>query len=369
MKAGYLVLLLAITIIIGCGRQSEEPVKGLPISKETSDSIARAQEIAKYDIYPKINYTKIQIQDWKHFNQVLRDRNMSSDDPKVQKVLMTMNRKEMRFFGKGDSIVIPDTIVDDIRAYSVFPQYFPEARDIKKIIIVTNKLQAYACYEYGKQVRFAAANTGKERTPTFPGRYALFWKKREHRSSIDSNWVMPFTWNFSEAGNAFHKFVMPGRPVSHSCIRQFMSDAEWLYNWGEGIKKDSTGKLKPLSGTPVILIDIFDFSRKRYGPWLELASNKDGVLDLPRKPMEVEEALIPWCQIPDDSKMTIRNRSRYIHAEDTLRARGIIRPGVKLIETVNFNKVRRLKAAREAKLKLEKEKNGHNQNNTAPVQN
>ena len=356
MKAGYLIILLTIAMITSCERKGEEPLKGPPISKEVADSIANAKEIAKYDTFPKINYTKLQISDWRHFNQILRDRNMSSDDPKVQKVLMAMNRKEMRFFGKGDSIIVPDRIVEDLRAYSVFPQYYPDAKDLKKLLIVTNRLQAYACYEFGKLVRFSAANTGKERTPTFPGRYALIWKKRLHHSSIDSGWVMPFTWNFSEAGNALHKFVMPGRPVSHSCVRQFMSDAEWLYNWGEGIKRDTNGKLIPLSGTPVILIDIFDFSRKRYGPWIDLPSNKDGRIDLPKKPMEIEEALIPWCQVPDDAKYTIRNREKLIHAEDTLRARGIIRPGVNLIKTVNFNKLRRQRAAHEARIKLEKEK-------------
>jgi hypothetical protein len=267
-----------------------------------------------------------------------------------------LNRKELRYLGVGSAYITPDTIVDDIRAYSVFPQYYPEGKDIPKIIFISNVYQSYACYEYGKLVRFAAANTGKERTPSFPGRYALNWKVRLHRSSLDSNWVMPFTWNFhTEAGSAFHQFDMPGRPASHSCVRQFLDDAEWLFYWGEGIKKDSLGKLIPLSGTPVIIIDYYDFNEGKGKQWLRLKNNKEKVIKLPENPMEVEEALIPIIQIPEMSRGSLRNKTRYIFAEDTLRARGVIRDGVKLIPSINFNQLRRERAARQAKIKMEKE--------------
>jgi hypothetical protein len=183
------------------------------------------------------------------------------------------------------------------------------------------------------------------------------WKQRVRHSSLDSTWIMPFTWNFhAQAGNAFHQFTMPGRPVSHSCLRQFMPDAEWLYGWGRGIRFDSSGKRLRLSGTPVIILDIFDFRRKKYGPWIDLTSNKDVEIELPAKPMQVEEAIIPLCQIPLTSRRSLHNYHRFKHGEDTLRARGIIREGVVLIETKNFNKLRREKAALEAKKKAEEEK-------------
>lgn len=356
----WLFLILLIFLTFSCSDKTdisfEKPSEN-ELTEAQLDSLLKLETEQKYDIYPEIKYSKHQIESWRHFVEILKERNISIEDPKAKKILMTLNRKELRFFGRGDSIIVPDTIIEDTRAYSVFPQFYWAGRDIPKIIFVTNKYQAYACYEYGKLVRFAAANTGKERTPSFPGRYALVWKIRNHRSSLDSNWIMPFTWNFhAEAGSAFHQFVMPGRPVSHSCIRQFLDDAEWLFYWGEGIKKDSLGKPIPMSGTPVIILDIFDFSRPRYGPWLDLTSNKEVVLELPDNPYEVEEALIPWCQIPDESKGSIRNKERYIYAEDTLRARGIIRPHVKLIASVNFNKLRSIKAQKEAKQRAELER-------------
>ena len=339
----------------GCGEDHKaQPIveKPVELTLEQKDSISK-EEIKRCDTFPKINYKRIFLKDNKTFRQIFKSDSKDSGLKEYRKVLFTLNRKEFKFFRVGDSVIVPDIFSKDVRIYSCFPQCYPGAKDIKKIIMVSNKLQCYACYEYGKLVRFAAANTGKEKTPTYPGRYGLSWKERMRHSSIDSSWIMPFDWNFHKyAGNGMHQFEMPGRPVSHSCIRQLMDDAEWMFKWGEGEKKDSTGKPKYLTGTPLIIIDIFNFSRKHYGPWADLTNNKDSILKLPLEPMKVEEALIPWCQIPDDSKGAIPNRKRYIHAEDTLRAKGIIRQGVELIETVNYNKVKRQKAAVAYKKKM-----------------
>jgi hypothetical protein len=363
-KYALLLAFSSLIFIYSCGQENEKyTVKGEEkeaLEQARKDSLALADSLKKYDIYPRINYKKLKIDNWKHFYTIQKQFGIPTDDKVLNKIFMTLNRKELRFFGRNDSIVIPDTIIKDVKAYSLFPQFWWGARKIPKIIVVTNKYQCYACYEFGKLVRFAACNSGKERTPSYPGRYALVWRELKHRSSIDSNWVMPFTWNFhAEAGNAFHQFVMPGRPVSHSCVRQFLDDAEWLYYWGKGMRTDSNHRRIRMSGTPVIILDIFDYARKRYGPWLELKSNKDSAIKLPADPMAVEEALIPWCQIPDESKGNVHPRERFLHAEDTLRARGIIRPGVKLTETENINKKRRLKAAKELKAKLLKEKKEH----------
>lgn len=98
---------------------------------------------------------------------------------------------------------------------------------------------------------------------------------------------------------------------------------------------------------------MFDYDRK-FGPWLDLANNKEGRLKLSSNPMDVEEAYIPIKQIPEEIQGWIPNRKRYLVAEDTLRARGIIPEDVTLIESVNFNKRRREKKAREAKAAKEK---------------
>ncbi len=364
-------------LVLSCG-ETESPEQ-LRQKAHTADSLKaiRSDSIARFEFINKlenrfdtVRYLTTVIQDKEHLQKIKSDWQWLKEDPLPNKIFITLNRKEMHFLRVGDTIVVPDTVINDIRAYSVFPQVYYAAKDIPKIIMVSNKYQAYACYENGELVRFAACNTGKERTPTFPGRYALTWKERERRSSLDSNWVMPYTWNFHPyAGNAFHQFAMPGRPVSHSCVRQFLSDAKWLYTWGEPQKRDTARKPIPFSGTPVIIIDIFDYSRKRFGPWLDLESNFELIDSLPHNPMEVEEALIPFCQIPHSSRWHYAGKKKFVYAEDTLRARGIIREGVKLIESVNFNEKRRKEKARKEKLKkLEEEKKKAESNHQDTIQ-
>ncbi len=328
------------------------------LTEKQLDSLRILDTLRKYDsMYPKITYSRFHISDYKKLKELRRMIRETDSNKYVLRVFNTLNRKSTGYLRIGETVVLADSAVADKKAYSIFPYYYPAGRDISKIVFVSNEYQAFGAYEYGRLVQFGATNTGKERTPTYPGRYALVWKEKEHRSSLDSNWKMPFTWNIhAEAGSAFHQFTMPGRPVSHSCCRLFRNDAKWLYYWGKGFKRDSNRKRIPLSGTPVIILGMFDFSRKKGGPWLDLKSNKDHFVELPEKPMEVEEALIPWCQIPDGAKWNIRDKNRFRYAEDTLRARGIIKPHVKLIKSVNFNEQRRKKELAEARAKAEKEK-------------
>lgn len=363
LAAAYLSLLIFL-VFTGCETESKSGSSSKPeIIEENNDYVSERKLMENCDTFPVINYSKMFIGDNAQLSEIRAKYGNSKETYAAWRAFTTLNRREMRFFRVGDTIVVPDKIVPNLLAYSVFPQCYPAAADIPKIILVSNAMQCYACYEYGRLVRFAAANTGKERTPTFPGRYALVWKERLRRSSLDSNWVMPFTWNFHpHAGNAFHQFEMPGRPVSHSCVRQFIEDAEWLYKWGQGSKRDSLNRSIYLSGTPVLIIDVFDYARRYGGPWRDIASNKEGILELPDDPLNLEEALIPMCQIPKDSRGSLVNYRRFLFAEDTLRARGIIREGVKLIETVDFNKLRREKAARAAREKIEKEKREQEEN-------
>ncbi|ROL60741.1 murein L,D-transpeptidase [Bacteroidetes/Chlorobi group bacterium MS-B_bin-24] len=281
--------------------------------------------------FPLIKYKVVKFDNYAKLNSFLREFNPNVNKTKYR-VLTTLNRKELRFFRPKQPIILPDTFLDDLRVYSVFPLEYPGAKFIPKLIVVSNVYQAYACYEFGNLVRFAAAITGKKSTPTYPGRYSLQWRERLRISSFNESWIMPFTWNFHRlTGSAFHQFEMPGFPASHMCIRQFREDAEWLYNWGEGPKRDSTGKIIPMSGTPVIIIDFYDFINfpKK---WLELESNQQKIDYLPPDPMKVEEALMPIEHIPPELRSMIpkKERIRYETAFDTLVARGVIPRSLRL---------------------------------------
>lgn len=283
-------------------------------------------------IFPEIHYQIITFTKQNELKKFLKEHRKTKTDQTKYRVITTLNRKELRFFRTNQKIIVPDTYVSDLRAYSVFPTYYSGALNIPKLIVVSNAYQAYACYEYGKLVRFAAANTGKRSTPTYPGRYSLNWREKLRHSSFDEEWVMPFTWNFHLlTGSAFHQFEMPGYPASHMCIRQFKDDAEWLFYWGEGAKRNKNGSYIPFSGTPVIIIDYFDFE-KNSKRWLEVTSNKVKIDYLPPNPLEVEEALIPIVHIPPELRNIIprKEKIRYLYAEDTLRSQGVIQKGTRL---------------------------------------
>ncbi len=348
--------IVAVALVVATAACNNEPNKESPegVATQRADSIHQVDSVKKANAlpdttFPEIHYRKVAITSRAMFDSIRKAFPRGKEESQADgfRVLTTMNRKEFGYFHVGDTVSLPDTIINDLRAYSIFPMRYPAADTLKKIILISNKYQSYACYEHGRLIRFAACNTGTERKPTFPGRYALNWKERLRISSLNDNWKLPFTWNFHfHAGNAFHQFTMPGRPVSHSCVRQFMTDAKWLFDWGEGGSRDSSGVFREFTGTPVIIVDIFDFTRPRGGPWLELASNRDATLKLPDNPMGVEEALIPMSQVPTGARGGVPNRQRYLTAEDTLRARGIIRPGVSLSASINYNAIRKAKEKR-----------------------
>lgn len=297
--------------------------------------------------FPRITYHRIAISTKAILDSIRRVCGRSAETEEAYRAMRLLNRKDIQYVRLGDTLVMPDTIVKDLRAYSIFPQYWEGGDSLPKVVLVSNAWQAYACYEYGELVRFAACNSGEERKPSFPGRYAVYWRQRLRISSLNDEWKLPFTVNFHlQAGSAFHQFDMPGRPVSHSCVRQFIEDAEWLFRWVRVARKDTIRHTYiPMSGTPVIILDIFNFARRRGGPWLELTSNAPVSIDLPADPMSIEEALIPISQVPKESRGSLRNYKRYLTADSVLRERGVIRPHVKLLESINYNERRAKKAA------------------------
>ncbi|MCX7930507.1 MAG: L,D-transpeptidase [Chlorobi bacterium] len=309
------------------------------LAERNAQLIRRHKELSER--FPLINYRVVVLHSRRQRDSLLHAFGVgrSADSAKV---LATLNRKELRFLRVGDSVVVPDRIETDLRAYSVFPQFYPQAVDIPKLILLSNKYQAYACYTHGELVRFAACNSGSKSKPTLPGRYYCNWKQRERVSSLNDEWVLPFTINFHQyAGCAFHAFEMPGRPVSHACVRQFLDDAEWLYRWVRtGNMRDSIGRFYQL-GTPVIILDMFDYRRRQYGPWVDLRSNRELMTDLPLDPLAVEEPWIPISQIPHKIRRGLPGKRRYMVARDTLLARGIIDSTFRFRESVDYNELRR----------------------------
>jgi len=348
----YILFVIFFLSIYSCDNSSN---KGIPQGTFTQNELKDTVTIPPpfVDTFPEIKYRKFEFK-----SQVIKKRFLDSITKLstiAQTILSTLNRKEWNFIVNSKLILVPEVFTENRLAYSIFPTYYKGARKLPKLIMVSARYQALACYEYGNLVKFAPVNSGKERTQTYPGRYALTFRQRTRLSSLDSTWIMHYYFNFHpEAGMALHQFTMPGYPASHSCLRMLESDAAWIYNWGEGYKKDTNGKIIRLSGTPLIIIDHYPFGSE-YRPWMEITSNKSLKLELPPDPMAVDEPLIPIVQIPEESRGSLVNKHLYIIAEDSLRKLGIIRPGVQITPSVNFNKIRRIKKAQELKEKMLRE--------------
>lgn len=322
----------------------------------TQDSLSHFEDIDTSDYQPPFidTFPEIKYRKFEFHSKLEKDRfldSVSKLSTAAKTILQILNRKQWNYIVGSKEILVPEIFTDNRLVYSIFPTYYEGARKLPKLIMVSARYQALACYEHGNLVKFAPVNSGKEKTQTYPGRYALTFRQRTRLSSLDSNWVMHYYFNFHpDAGMALHQFEMPGYPASHSCLRMLESDAAWIYNWGQGSQKDSSGKIIRLSGTPLIIIDFYPFGAE-YRPWMEITSNKSLKLELPPDPMAVDEPLIPIVQIPEDVRGGLLNKHLYVLAEDSLRKLGIIREGVKITPSVNFNKLRRLKKLQEQKEK------------------
>jgi len=348
LKCSSACTLLSLLLTLNACQEKATP-DALRVIAQDSAALRRAEQNAQlvrrqHEIeraMPEIRYRRIVLRNRRERDSLIRAFE-EAHTAHGKKVLATLNRKELRFITVGDTVIVPDSISCDMRVYSVFPWFYPQAADIPKLIVVSNAYQAYGCYEHGELVRFAACNTGSKEKPTLPGRYHCNWKQRRRVSSLNDEWVLLYTINVHQyAGCAFHAFEMPGRPVSHACVRQFEDDAAWLYRWVKtGNVRDSIGTFYPL-GTPVIILDMFDYRRPRNGPWLDLTSNRPVITNLPLHPLAVEEPWIPISQIPEKLRRGLPNKRRYIVARDTLLARGIIDSTFRFRASVDYNELRR----------------------------
>ncbi len=104
--------------------------------------------------------------------------------------------------------------------------------------------QRLSAWNGGTRVRAFMVSTGKRRTPTPTGSYAIQSKFRSTRMRGEDYNVpnVPYAMYFS-GGYAIHGAYWHNRfgtPISHGCINMRESSARWLYNWAS-------------IGTPVVI--------------------------------------------------------------------------------------------------------------------
>lgn len=204
-------------------------------------------------------------------------------------ILCMVNRVDVNYLTKVDTLIVPDTFVHDLFSYSPFPVRYKTLRPVKKMILYSQAIQAFGAYENGKLVKWGPISTGKESTQTPSRLYFTNWRAKETVSTVDDEWIMQWYFNLgNKEGVSMHLYEMPGYPASHACVRLLLPDAMWFYNWCEEwvlSKKDEVA----VQGTPVLVFGQYDFNSPK--PWYRLAGNSkalnfsEGELDREIQPL------------------------------------------------------------------------------------
>lgn len=185
--------------------------------------------------------------------------------------ILSINRVDDRNLNPGMTLIVPNSFKDSSQ-WEFMPAEINTAKDIPKLVVVSQRTQAFGFYENGKLVRSGPVSSGKKSTPTASGLYFTNWKGEEVVSTFDDEWILK--WNFNienEKGISLHQYALPGYPASHSCVRLYEKDAKWLYDWADEwvLSPDEVTVLQ--KGTPVIIYGSYEFNKK--SPWKKLITD------------------------------------------------------------------------------------------------
>lgn len=217
-----------------------------------------------------------------------------------KRVIAALNRVDLAHLQRLDSFIVPDRYVDSVAAYMPFPAQSAVLKDIRKIILFSYPAQAFAAYENGQLVLTGPTNMGKKASPTPTGLFFCNWKARETRSTVDNEWILKWNFNVSNMGGVgFHQYDLPGYPASHSCMRLWAEQAEFLYGWAEQWKLSGSDQLLA-KGTPVVIFGTYPFGKPR--PWFALVNDN--------KALEINESQLEEIITPHKEKILEEQRSR-----------------------------------------------------------
>jgi hypothetical protein len=178
---------------------------------------------------------------------------------------LKLNRVDLAHVRDRDSLVLASSWTDTL-ALSPFPRTIPALFDTAKCAFVSVRVQAYACYDGGRLVRWGPVSSGRKETPTPVGLYFTNWKARSRVSTVDEAWLLNWYVNLQNfEGVSFHQYELPGRPASHSCVRLLEEDAIGLYAWCEQWRLAPEGRTILRNGTPVVVFGEWKWGRRE--PW------------------------------------------------------------------------------------------------------
>ncbi len=260
------ILIFSSLFIYSCSNKSENKLDNSKYGNTKKDSL---KSIAVEKIDPPLVIT-YRIDSLKTSVELDSFKNRYSEAQ--QKVIYALNRIEARKVRKGKSIIIPDTLFNDIYNYSPFPKEMSLLNDIPKTVLISQRVQGFALYENGKLIKWGPVSSGKKSTPTPNGLHYGNYKARKKISTVDDSWLLPYYFNFMNfEGVGVHQYELPGYPASHACVRLYMDDAKYIYDWATQWELTPNGRQIHKNGTPFMVFGEYDYSAA--APWLQLAEN------------------------------------------------------------------------------------------------
>jgi lipoprotein-anchoring transpeptidase ErfK/SrfK len=178
-------------------------------------------------------------------------------------LILAINRIDRSALRRIDTLVLPDTFFPHLSYYTPFPEYLSFLDSTPKILLFSYKVQAFAAYENGRQIKWGPTSLGKKSTPTQTGLFHCNWRAKRTISTVNDEWILDWYVNIDNKGGvSMHQYELPGYPASHSCARLNEEDAKWIYDWIEQWELSENGQQVLRYGTPVIVFGTYDFKKK-----------------------------------------------------------------------------------------------------------
>jgi len=271
MKKKFLTLIPLVLVIMLVKCKDEKPSNNpntiIDTTVKTQDSLILLRDTVPQ--LPLINYKFISPPKQNRYKFLIEEY-----DTIGAKIILALNRLDEIFIRKPDSIVVPDTIINDKLLYSPFPKHLALLERVKKILLVDQRIQAFAAYEFGNLVNWGPTSTGKKSTPTPNGLFHTNWKSKKTISTDNPEWILKWYFNLDNfRGVSLHQYELPGYPASHACVRLLEEDAFWIYNWAEQWVLTKDGEFVIAYGTPVIIYGEYNF--KGVKPWLLITTEPE----------------------------------------------------------------------------------------------
>lgn len=255
----------SIVLITSC---NSNPQIQEPVEEQHSKNIAMKNPIIKKEA--KIFRKEVQYKVDSLETRESIDSLVNRYNDEELKTILAINRVEKNKLRPNRPIIIPECAAEEFNNYSPFPENLQELQCVPKTVLINRRVQAFGLYEHGELIKWGPVSTGKSSTQTPTGLNYGNYKAKRKVSTVDASWILPYYFNFMNfEGVGVHQYALPGYPASHGCVRLYMDDAKYIFDWANMWELENSSI--EANGTPFMVFGKYDYSANK--PWLDLTQN------------------------------------------------------------------------------------------------